>query len=66
MVEKRKLAKVEDKLGVVKLKLAKATSLNLAQVDEIANLKATLEACKNKWHNEGFVVAENSVEPIVY
>lgn len=46
--------------------MAKARSLNLAQVDEIANLKAALEACEERWYNEGFANAENSVEPIVH
>ena len=54
------------KLGGTELKLAEAKSLNLAQVDEIANLKAALEACEEKWYNEGFMDAENSMEPIVY
>jgi len=31
----------------------------------LANLKVALEACKNKWYNEGFVDAKNSVEPII-
>ena len=38
----------------------------MAQVDEIANLKAVLEACKDKWYNIGFTNVENSVEPIVH
>ena len=46
--------------------MAVAKSLNLAQVDEIANLKAALEACEEKWYNEGFMDAKNSMEPIVY
>ena len=54
------------KLGGTELKLAAAKSLNLAQVDEIADLKAALEACEEKWYNEGFMDAENSMEPIVY
>ena len=57
---------MEAKLGGIELKLVKAESLNLAQVDEIANLKAALEACENKWYNEGFADAENSVEPIIH
>ena len=35
---------MEAKLGGVELKLAKAESLTLAQADEIADLKAALEA----------------------
>ena len=44
LVAERNLAEVEDKLGAVELKLAKAANLNLAQADEIADLKAALEA----------------------
>lgn len=54
------------KLGGTKLKLAEAERLNLAQADEIADLKAALEACEDKWYNAGFVDTENSMEPIVY
>ena len=66
LVAERNLAEVEDKLGAVELKLAEAASLNLAQADEITDLKATLEACETKWYNEGFADTENSVEPIVH
>ena len=38
----------------------------MAQADEIVDLKVALEACENKWYDEGFVDAENSVEPIVH
>ena len=38
----------------------------MAQANEIADLKATLEACKNKCYNEGFVDTENSAEPVVH
>ena len=62
----RKLADMEAKLGETELKLAQAKSLNLAHVDEVADLMATLEACENKWYNEGFADAENSVEPVVH
>ena len=55
LVVEKKLTEVEVKLGSAKLKLAEAESLNLAQADEIANLKAALEACEQKWYNEGFV-----------
>ena len=44
MAEK-KLTEVEVKLRSAKLKLAEAKSLNLAQADEIADLKMTLVAC---------------------
>ena len=66
LLAEKKLAKVEAKLGGIELKLAEAKSLTLAYVDEIADLKAALEACENKWYNEGFADAENSVEPIVH
>lgn len=61
-----KLAEAEDKLGGLELKLAKAASLNLAQADEIAKLKATLEACETKWYDKGFTNVENYVELIVH
>ena len=53
-------------MGRTKLKLEEAESLNLTQANEIADLKAALEACEEKWYNKGFVDAENSMEPIVY
>ena len=31
-----------------------------------ADLKSALEACENKWYDEGFVDAEKSVEPVVH
>ena len=37
----------------------------MAQVDEIAELEAVLDASEEKGYNEGFADAENSVEPIV-
>ena len=65
LAEKR-LINMDMKLGGMELKLVEVESLNLAQVDEIADLKAALEVCEEKWYNEGFADAENSVEPIVY
>ena len=50
---------------MTKQKLAKAASLNTAREEELADLKATLEACENKWYNEGFANAENSAEPVI-
>ena len=44
--------------------MAKAISLN-TQVEELADLRAALEACEEKWYNEGFADTENSVEPVV-
>ena len=65
MVVERKLTKVEVKLGSTELKLAKAKSLNLAQANEVADLKTALEAYKEKWYNECFANAKNSVEPVI-
>ena len=39
-----KLAEAEDRLEGIKLKLVEVVSLNLAQVDQIADLKAAFEA----------------------
>ena len=50
----------------MELKLAEVESLNLAQADEILDLKVTFEAGKEKWYNEGFTDVENSIEPVVY
>ena len=47
------------------LKLAEAVSLNTAQAEELADLRAVLEACEEKWYNEGFADVENSAEPVV-
>ena len=40
------MAEAEDKLGGVELKLAEVVSLNLAQADEIVDLKAALKHAK--------------------
>ena len=66
MVAEKKLAKMEAKLGGTELKLAKAESLNLAQADEISNLKVALDASEEKGYNEGFTDAENSVKSVVH
>ena len=66
MVAEKKLAKMEAKLWGTKLKLAKAESLNLAQADEISDLKAAFDASEEKGYNEGFADAENSVESIFH
>ena len=66
LVVENKLAEVETKLGGMELKLAEDESLNLAHVDEIADKKVALKTCENKWYNEGFMDAKNSVEPIVH
>ena len=61
-----KLAEVKDRLGGIELKLVKATSLKLAQADQIAKLKAALEACENKWYNEGFTDVEKSAKLVIH
>lgn len=66
ILAEQKLTELDVKLGGTELKLAEAESLNLAQVDEIADLKATFEAYEDKWYNASFKNAENFVEPIVY
>ena len=60
-----KFAEMEVHLGGTELKLAKAQSLNTTITEELADLKAALEACENKWYNEGFADAENTVESVV-
>ena len=65
MVVEKKLAKVEAKLGGIELKLVKAKSLTLAQADEIVDLKAALDASKERGYNLGFADAEYSMEPII-
>ena len=65
MLAKKKSTELKMKLGGIELKLAEAKSLNLAQVDELADLNATLGACENKLYNEGFTDAENSAEQVI-
>ena len=64
LAEKRS-AKLLAKQNEIDVKLAKAISLNTAQAEELADLRAALEACEEKWYNEEFADAENSVKPIV-
>ena len=61
-----KLVEAEDRLGGIKLKLAEAASLNLAQAEQIADLKTAFEADENKWYDEGFADAKKYVEPVVH
>ena len=65
MAAEKRSSELEAKLGETELKLVEATSLNTAQAEELADLKAALEACESKWYNEGFVDAENSAEPVI-
>ena len=64
LVEKRSV-ELLTKQNETDLKLAEVVSLNTIQVEELADLRATLEACEEKWYNEGFADAENSAEPVV-
>ena len=64
LAEKRS-AKRLAKQNEMDLKLAEAVSLNNAQAEELANLRAALEACEEKWYNEGFADTENSAEPVM-
>ena len=62
---KKRCAKLLAKQNETDVKLAQAISLNTAQAKELTDLRAALEACKNKWYNEGFADAENSAELVV-
>ena len=42
---------MEEKLEGIKLKLAQAESLTLAQADEISDLKVALDTAKDKGYN---------------
>jgi len=64
MAEKRS-TELLAKQNETDIKLAEAINLNMAQAEELANLRAALEACKEKWYNEGFADVENSTEPVV-
>ena len=64
LAEKR-LTELTTKQNEMDFKLAEAASLNVALTEELANLRATLEACENKRYNEGFADAERGVEPVV-
>ena len=61
----KKSLELEAELGIIELKLVEGASLNTVQVEELAKLKATLEACENKWYNERFVDMENSIKPVI-
>ena len=64
MAEKRS-TELLAKQNETDLKLAEAISLNTAQAEELADLRTALVACKEKWYNEGFANAENSVKPVL-
>ena len=62
---KKRFTKLLAKQNKTNVKLAEVISLNTAQAEELADLKAALEAYEEKWYNEGFAEAENSTEPVV-
>ena len=62
---KKRSTKLLAKQNETDVKLAEVISLNTAQTEELADLRATLEACEEKWYNKGFADAENSVELVV-
>ena len=64
LAEKRS-AELLAKQNETNLKLAEAVSLNTAQAEEFADLRAALEACEEKWYNKGFVDAKNFVKLVV-
>ena len=56
---KKRCAKLLAKQNETDVKLAQAISLNTTQAEELVDLRAALEACEEKWYNEGFADAEN-------
>ena len=64
MAEKR-YAELLAKQNETEVKLTEAVSLNTANTEELADLRAALAAVEQKWYNEGFADAENSAEPVV-
>ena len=54
VLAEERFLELEVKVGETELKLAKAESFNITQAEELADLKVALEACENKWYNEGF------------
>ena len=65
VVAKKRSSKLEVKLKVAEQKLAEATSLNTTREGELADLKAALEAYKNKWYNKGFADIKNYAKPVI-
>ena len=64
LAEKR-CAEILAKQNETEVKLAETISLNTANAEELADLRAALAAAEQKWYNEGFADAENSAEPVV-
>ena len=65
VLAQKRFADLKVKMGETELKLAEAESLNSSWAEELADLRAALEGCESKWYNEGFVDAENLVEPVI-
>ena len=61
----KRSAELLAKQNETDVKLAKTISLNTAQAEELADLRAALEVCEKKWYNEGFADAENFAEPVL-
>ena len=64
LAEKR-LGELTTRQNETDLKLAEVASLNVALNEELVDLWATLEACENKWYDEGFADAKKGVEPVI-
>ena len=62
---KKRSTKLLAKQNEIDVKLAEVISLNTAQIEELVDLRVTLEACEEKWYDKGFADAENFVEPVV-
>lgn len=61
----KKSAELAVQQNETETKLAEIASLNSALSEEVTDLRAALEACENKWYNEGLADVEKSVEPVV-
>ena len=61
----KRFAELLAKQNETDVKLAETISLNTAQAEELADLRAALEACEEKWYNEGFADVENSAELVM-
>ena len=62
---KKRLAELVMQQNEMEAKLAKVASLNAILSEEVADLRAALEACESKWYDEGFADTKKGVEPIV-
>ena len=49
----KKSAKLEVQQNETETKSAETVSLNFALSEKVADLRVALEACENKWYNEG-------------